>query len=167
MQIKKIRKFWDIGTTMANICKRYQELKGYRKGLLSQVAAWHLLKKIGKKPQLSLPEEDEHYSIDMWGDNNTAIQVKTGGKTYISKVNKVAFPALVYKDGENKRFVDTAKQTKARFVVDLERFKKKTGRDIEGYWLNIGVKDRDDITGEPTEEAVERIKKEFEKMEKE
>jgi hypothetical protein len=161
--------FWDIGEDIARAVGRRRGLEDLKRGLLGQTAAWHLLKNIGKRPQLSHPDEDAQYSIDLWGDEKMAVQVKSGDKTHLRRVDKVNFPALSYRDGETENLVFAQKYnpgTIDAFVVNLEKYKELKGRDIEGYWLNVGKEERDDITGMPTEEVVERIKKEFEKIEK-
>jgi hypothetical protein len=159
--------FWNIGEEIALTTAGTTSIfEGCRKGILGQAAAWHLLKKIGKKPQLSLPEEDRDYSIDLWGDKNMAIQVKSAQMTSLRRIDKIAFPALFYEDRGVEKVINTPRQTQERFLLDIEEYKKVKGHDIEGYWLEIGRSERDDITGMPTEEMVERIKKEFEKIEK-
>jgi hypothetical protein len=161
-------KFWDIGEELAREFDREKALGEWRNGLLSQVSAWHLLKKMGKKPQLSHPDEDARYSIDLWGDKKMAVQVKTDIVTRLKKVGTIALPAVSYRHDKAERLVSTRGYSgKLRtFMVNLEKYGKLKGRKIEGYWLKMGKSERDDITGMPTEEVVERIKKEFEKIEK-
>lgn len=166
-----LRNFWDIGKYMAQIFDQEASLRTYKSGLLGQVAAWHLLKRIGKKPQLSTPDEDAWYSIDLWGGKEMAIQVKSSKKvkkTHIKRVDRIAFPALSYQDGKTEKLVSAKRGTEEAFMINIEKYSQLKGRDIKGYWLDIknNQKEIDLITGMPTDEVVEKIKKELEETER-
>ncbi len=133
-----------------------------RSGVVSQVAAYKIFKRLGRHPQLSHPREDAFEAIDMWSDDDTAIQVKTGKKAsdeLLLDTDSIAFPGIESREGDVVQHVNTdLMRDIARFTTKSDDYGKRIGKKIKGYYAVIPRQTFDHVTGEPSEEIVERFR---------
>lgn len=139
--------------------KRMQIL---RRGIVGQVASYKLFERLGFDPKLSHPEEDAFQSIDMWTEENDAVQVKS---TYqntpeLLKTDYVSYPAITMKTQDqeihvNEKYAKTYSQLK-RSLSEISREKHKKMR---GYVMVIPNSMIDFVTGEPDPELEDFFRK--------
>ncbi|OGZ12677.1 MAG: hypothetical protein A3C93_06240 [Candidatus Lloydbacteria bacterium RIFCSPHIGHO2_02_FULL_54_17] len=154
--------FWytieQLGVTADNL----RQAQITRSGIVSQVAAYKIFKQLGQHPQLSHPREDAFEAIDMWSDADTAIQVKTGKRgsdELIVATDTIAFPGVESKVGDAVTHVNTdLMRDIARFTTKSAAYGEKIGKKIRGYYAVIPKQTFDHVTGEPSEEIVERFR---------
>lgn len=158
--------FWKASFAMAERMAAVREFNILRRGQVSQVAVYKIIDSLGKNPKLSHPSEDAFNAIDLWTEDNQAIQIKGWKEEVPAVINSdvAAFPAIEV-DGTKKtslfNSVEYFKSKDKIFKAKIKKYGKKIGRDISGYMLAVPYSKIDFVTGEPAPELVEFFKKEI------
>lgn len=153
--------FWEVAEKISKKTATKKEFIDWRKGLLSQVAAYKILNELGKKPTLSHPKEDMMVAIDLWVEGgSSAVQVKSwnGYDPLFLKTDEISLPAIKTEERNETTFYDSETNLankRLAFKIKLSRYSKKIGKDIKGFMLVIPFSKIDPVTGEPSPELVE------------
>lgn len=157
--------FWDTAKAIAKRTGTLAELNKSRRGLLSQVAVYKILDKLGEKPRLSHPETDAFHAVDLWLRNDSAVQVK--GSRHLEKpavigpdqIDQIAFPALQAETESETRYYNAKYfHDSMRFRAKVKNYARMKGENIKPYLLIIPYSQIDFVTGEPAPELVEFFK---------
>ena len=134
---------------------------------MGQVAIYKILKALGQKPKFSKPSDDVYYKIDIWSEKGTedsAYQIKVSkntGKDVImfQKSDIIDFPSVSQKLGykENHFIYENLKYI-SHFPAYLEKYREKTGKDIDAWYVVLPKKSFDKFTGEPKPYIIEEFK---------
>ncbi|MFA5987794.1 MAG: hypothetical protein WC797_04060, partial [Candidatus Paceibacterota bacterium] len=120
-----------------------------KSGVLSQVAIFKGLEKQGLAPKLSVPKEDAFNSVDIWLDKQTALQIKTS--------RSINYPQIFNLDDlfseQSVIGQGLEKQLRAieRSKAGIERLRKISRKNINGYIVLLPTKEFDPTTGTPSE----------------
>jgi hypothetical protein len=149
-----LQEMWKALRSIAGKKEDPRNFSPFQRGVVTQVATHKIFKKLGFAPHLSHPEEDAFKKIDLWSDENHAVQVKgTAEEQFdIFETDKIG-PAPVEvsgKDGKTRKLFDSALRT---FRTKLKSF----GTDVTGYFIVIPSKMINFETGEPSDELVELV----------
>jgi len=103
------------------------------------------------------PKEDAFEAIDLYADDETAIQVKGVGKTEATVVetDAIAYPAIAF---ENKLLNARLENDLKRFKIKISEHNKRTQENLKGYLITIPYDQIDPVTGEPSENLIGTIK---------
>lgn len=148
--------FWETARSRAgeDYKKRFKMLK---RGVLTQAAIFHIYERMGKSPKLSHPAEDAFGAIDMWTGIDKAVQIKGDQhqkKPIIIDADEVDFPGVELDSPTNYRWKHY-NNGYSRFRIKLKKYCKKTGRDINAFYIVLPHKSFDSVTGEPNDKTVE------------
>ena len=136
------------------------------------MAAYRIFEQLNLRPQLSHPVEDAFDSVDLWTDTATrtaAVQVKSVGKrqeqdAMFVKTDSVVFPGMHVSEVQARKRVEQYHMNSylfleaQRFNAKLSKYKKRTGKNVEGYFVVIPYQKVDFITGEPDPGLVQLAK---------
>ena len=174
---KWLRDFWATGESVARALKS-SSWEILTSGLRSQAAAYWVIKELGHKPRLSSPDEDAFKSIDLWGGENEALQIKGSAqeKPALIKVNTTDFPGVEVKTGADSRDFYTSqkfseiKDQVEKFKIKLDRYGKgkgenNTDKKYTGYVMVIPGKMIDKVTCRPNEQLVKFFRQEIDNKE--
>lgn len=142
--------------------KNLKRLRGLRRGVLSQVATLKTLEALGAKPKLSNPKEDAFYAIDLWTDEKSAVQIKSGGKELlITETDKVGFPGVEIEKGDEIHHFDSRYFSRElrKFRAKLSRYQSIIKKKIKGYLIFVPYTQFDPVTGQPNKELIDSMRK--------
>jgi hypothetical protein len=152
--------FWIALENIAKQKEALQKLHSLRRSILSQVAVYCILEKLGKKPSIAHPAEDAFHAIDLWSDKeNQAIQIEgtPAESPFIIETSEIGFPSVVI-DGTKKqqKYFSTETATKfQKFKLKLDAYGREIHKDLKGYLLVVPYSKFDFVTGEPSDDIVE------------
>lgn len=138
------------------------EFNQLRKGVLSQVATWHLFRGLGYDAQLAHPAQDAFRATDLWATEDTVVQVKgTPHALEFEEVETIGFPAvsLMHDDG-SEEYIETnthLSESLTNFRMNLKSYGKKIEKNLKGYVVYIPYQEFDQITGIPSENILQEI----------
>jgi len=174
---KWLKDFWATGETVAKALKS-PSWEILVSGLRSQAAAYWVINDLGHKPRLSSPDEDAFKSIDLWGGENEALQIKGSAQEQpaLIKVNTTDFPGVEVKTGKDssdfytsQKFSEIKDQIE-KFRIKLDRYGKgkgenKTDKKYTGYVMVMPSAMIDKITCQPSESLVKFFRQEIDNKE--
>lgn len=164
-----MKRFWAMGQAIADRTGTVAEFNALRRGAVSQVAVHRIMTALGYQPKLAHPEEDAFQAIDLWTDEETAIQIKGWDERVpaVIKSDHLAMPAIA---------TDTMSGRKKRHLYNsLEYFKRKdhlfrarikeygalTNRSLTGWMLAVPSAKIDFVTGQPDPKLIEFFRNEL------
>ncbi len=155
-----LKLFWDVIEGASKETGGLSISHQLRKSTLSQVAIFKIFEALGKKPVLSHPREDAFEAIDLWTDEESAVQVKGGSeKLLIAETEATSFPGVEIRDGERVSQFDTdMSRTFSKFKAKISKYGSLIGRDLRGYMIAIPYSKFDFVTGEPSEEVIRAVR---------
>ena len=152
--------FWAVAKEVAQAIGADQELRSLRCGLVTQVAVSRILEEIGENPQLSHPREDAFNAVDVWADDNTAVQIKgwRENEPALIESDEFVFPATEVAGKTGSRVFNSNANMAAKnhiFRARVDEYGRETGRDLEARMMVIPYSQVDFDTGEPAPELVD------------
>lgn len=164
--LSHISKLWEVLEIFSGACgKSPRDFEGFKRGILSQVASFHLFEAIGKNPHQSKPKEDAFNAFDMWTENDEAVQIKGRATDELFvEIDTLYWPGIVTGEGaseshySSKHFADMQK-----FAMKLKKYEERTGRHVKAYYVVIPETEYDSLTGEPSDAIIERAREAFNK----
>ena len=152
--------FWDVLEKVAAQKGMTKVAHQLRRGILSQVAVYHVFDRLGMNPKLSHPQEDAFKSVDLWVEGEGAVQIKGSDKRkdeMFIETDEVDFPG-VQTDGVDGRLHVNSHLFKEfnRFRAKLSRYQEELQIPLKGYFAVVPYHEFDHITGIPSEEIVKR-----------
>ncbi len=163
---EEARNLWSILEKMSKVYGIHSRFEQFKRGVIGQVTVYKILEKLGRKPQLSSPEEDAYRAIDLWSYDDTAVQIKTSIHITepviigISEAEEIAFPVVRVKD-EQKNYEEFYNskffQETRRFKTKLNKYAHKVHKNLKGYLIIVPIDEKyvDLDTGEPKPSLVE------------
>lgn len=154
--------FWHRLERTAREAHATENLKALRRSALSQVAVLKTLERLGYTPAIAHPHEDAFDAIDVWADDNAAVQIK-GAKhadIAVEETDTLEFPGIESNIGGVERHFNTrfTEEKFKKFSVKVEKYNKKYQKNIRGYFIVVPENNFSFITGEPDEEFVETLR---------
>lgn len=152
--------FWAVAKEVAWAVRAERDLNILRCGLVTQVAVSRILEEIGEKPQLSHPREDAINAVDVWADDNTAVQIKGWKEDEAALIDsdEFVFPAVELSGEAGTRVFNSNANVAAKnhiFRAKVDAYGRATGRDLDARMMVIPYSQVDFDTGEPTPELVD------------
>lgn len=153
--------FWDTARGIAEKTGCLKEFNITRRGIITQVATYKIFEELGENPKLSHPKEDAFQSIDLWTDENHAVQVKSSyeNDVKIVETDEITFPGVqIEEDSKIRQFSSNHFQEAQKFKAKVKDYEKTSNKKLDGYFIVIPYSKVDFITGEPSKELVEFVK---------
>jgi hypothetical protein len=142
-----------------------KNFKTIKNSVLSQVAAYKILEKLGKNPILSRPSDDAFLGVDLWADNGKiGFQVKGGKKGVPALVNaNKSYEIIFFQENqnpqenqnsqENQRIKGSQKDFLLEETFNLRQKLRQESKKLKSqnplYILFIPYRFFDEITGDP------------------
>lgn len=135
-----------------------------RSGVRTQVATMKIFEALGLNPHLSQPHEDAYQKIDMWVEDQTAVQIKTesGGNDVEIVETDTATPLHieVSAHGESARVSALGEEEISKFRIKLNSYANAIGKEsLRGIFIVIPKRQIDPITGEPSVQLVKSVER--------
>lgn len=151
---------WSTLDKVASQLGYVNRLNDIHRGIVSQVAAFKVLDKLGYEPKLSLPSEDAWHSIDLWMTDDQPVQIKSTAEDVPRVVSTdaevVSFPTVEVNMGAHIGQFDTKTASQVRrFKAEVSKYAAEIKLPLKGYLIHIPNHDVDQITGEPSSQVVE------------
>lgn len=154
---------WNAMDRIAQAQKKTREYVYGRAGILSQVATYKIFQQLGLHPELSHPSEDQYNAVDLWQESSP-VQVKSGkdDKPLLVKVDRLG-PTHIAIQGEEgqQRIGNWVLQDIEHFTAGLQAYEKSTGQHVTGYLLELPKSSYDKVTGQPSEDIVQFVRKQL------
>lgn len=159
--------FWRRLSSRAREAHALEKLEALRLSVLSQVAVLKSLKRLGFAPHIAHPDEDAFEAIDVWADENAAVQIKGARHSDIAveEADTLEFPGIAMKSGGFERHFNTryTEEKFKKFSVKVNKYNEKyrTNPDqekIKGYFIVVPEEHFSYTTGEPDEEFIETLR---------
>lgn len=136
-----------------------------KSGITAQACTYHVLEKLGFKPELSIPYDDAFKKEDLtcYLPEKTVIQTKTKKEwedLKIEKIKHISYPTV---SSDNARISSHELEYLPHFQGSLDELKKQLGKEVVSLKLKIPRNFYDHDTGIPTEEGLKEFQEEFEK----
>lgn len=130
--------------------------KMFRRGIVTQVATYRVFEELGLHPKNATPEQDAYKKVDLWSDDEHAVQIKGSAieKFGIYKTDEVSPTSVEISGGGGKRNV---------YDNDIRSFRTKVrsfGKNFKGYFIVIPSDMIDFTTGKPKQELIELVRQE-------
>lgn len=148
--------FWQAIETLAAAHGDSKNAAQLRHSILTQVAIQKIL-----NAKLSLPVEDAFHAIDMWTNDNVAVQV--GGtplySTEIIETGTAGFPTVsVDRGGHTEFYSGFAFDKFQHFKIKLSEYGKLIHKDLKGFLVVIPHNSFDAVNGDPNEKITTEIR---------
>lgn len=160
-----IMSFWTLLSSIAHKIGLDREFHRIKHGIVSQVAVYKLIKALGQNPHLSHPDEDAFDSLDMWIDNQVALQIKGGGDTNFPEIFEIeesdllAFPSSsINLSGQTITIASKYYQYSQQMLAKKHKFEERTGKKIRVLLITIPYSQIDPDSGEPSEQLIAQVK---------
>lgn len=142
------------------------------RGLLGQVATFHILGKLDLHPTLAHPEEDAFEKTDLHCELPTqkasvAIQAKHRQqltRTTLTATKTIRYPAVKMKHEQTEVFASSTDVEGTPHLTQSVSSKTRPGVKVIAISVHIHPEGCDPITGVPTEETVEGCRKQLERV---
>lgn len=168
---KWLEKFWLTFHNAGVVLDAQDIAKGWKKGLLGQVALYYLLKEVGFRPILATPKEDAFEKTDMWCELPSkeaimAVQVKSTDirEPLVVATDEITYPALIAKtEKATAYFAAHYIKEMLHFRRKYRRHPKKGYKEVRGLFVVLpSGQDIDQITGRPSRQLIESFRKSLE-----
>ncbi len=153
--------FWETARGIAEKTGCLKEFNITKRGIITQVATYKIFEELGENPKLSHPKEDAFRSIDLWTDENHAVQVKSSYEDEIKIVetDEITFPGVQIEENSRiKQFSSNHFQEAQKFKAKVKDYEKISNKKLDGYFIVIPYSKVDFITGEPSKELIEFVR---------
>ena len=125
----------------------------YRSGVISTVATYKAFEALGGTPKLSHPDNDAFDAIDVWADEQHAVQVKGEKEDTLAfyKTDEIDHPGVeIESDSDVKVFSPVTDNEVVKFRDKVGRYARRVGKPVEGYFVRIPYSMIDPDTGKPS-----------------
>lgn len=155
-----LKNFWDVIERMAEKKGMTKIAHQLRRGILSQVAVFHVFEQLGMNPKLSHPQEDAFKSVDLWVEGAGAVQIKGSDKRkdeMFIETDEIDFPGVqTVGEGGSRHVNSHLFKEFNRFKAKLSRYQDELQKPLKGYFAVVPYHEFDHVTGEPSEEIIRR-----------
>lgn len=147
-----LKAFWETTMAWSHAMRQNVEAKRMRSGVLTSVAAVKICRALNMPTRSATVEEDVYYGIDLWLDPTSAVQIKgnTQGHNVLTRVTVTAPARYVsHPRGQYEHSFVNAVAGQRDFGARVGLYEKKREKKFDAYWLEIGNRWFDLVTGVP------------------
>ena len=166
-----LKSFW---RTCQKVCEGIDSkstFTGLKRSILSQIAIFKSLEKLGLHPSLATPKEDAFSAIDFKIEGSGQVfQTKGTNRTeeaFLVKTDEIDFPGaeIDHPTEQSKIFLrDKMAHEFSKFKTKVSKYEKSINKKVEAYFLIVPDSKFNQNTGEPDVSLLEFFKQKFEQM---